>query len=160
MGLIQLAYVIGALLVGLLSKWVSINNAWKWVLGIALFFIPMSLAVTPMALKTGFWLPYVMFLASNIIMIVATMILNIFAIVRIQSQTPGENLGKVMAIIQAVAQCVAPFGQILYGAAFEGFETLPYIPLAIAGIVTAGTALIWRVMLRGVEFKEGAHKTV
>jgi hypothetical protein len=75
-------------------------------------------------------------------------ILSIFVIVRIQARTPGEHLGKVMAIIQAVAQCAAPIGQLLYGGALQGFKNAVYLPLLIAGGLTVLVALTGRAMLR------------
>ena len=148
MGLIQLATISGALMVGILSKRMQINTLWRWILGIALLFIPMTLSVTPMILQTGFWLPFVMFMLCIFIVVSITTLLSVFAVVRVQKITPDNMLGKVMAIIQAVAQCVAPIGQFLYGAAFEGFSGRPYLPLFIACLLIVCSSFAWRVMLK------------
>ena len=148
MGLIQLATILGALTVGVFSKRMRINTLWRWVLGIALLFIPIALSVTPMILQTGFWLPFAMFMLCIIVVVGVTTILSIYAVVRVQKKTPDEKLGKVMAIIQAVAQCVAPIGQFLYGAAFEGFSDRPYLPLMIACFVIGCCSFVWRAILK------------
>jgi MFS family permease len=148
MGLIEAASIIGALTVGVFSKKMRMNTVWSWILAVALLFIPLALSVTPVALGTGFWLPFVAFMLCVMLMTAATTILSIFVIVRIQAKTPGEHLGKVMAIIQAVAQCAAPIGQLLYGAAFQGFSGAVYLPLFIAGGLTVLIAFTGKAMLR------------
>jgi predicted MFS family arabinose efflux permease len=69
-------------------------------------------------------------------------------IVKIQEKTPNEHLGKVMAIIQAVAQCAAPTGQLIYGIMLERFDSAVYIPLLIAGLLTAGIAFMSKATLK------------
>ncbi|MDR1246695.1 MAG: MFS transporter, partial [Clostridiales Family XIII bacterium] len=110
MGLIEAASIIGALTVGVFSKKMRMNTVWRWILAIALLLVPLALSVTPAALGTGFWPPFVVFMLCVMLMTAAATILSIFVFVRIQAKTPGEHLGKVMAIIQAVAQCAAPIG--------------------------------------------------
>ncbi|MDR1156686.1 MAG: MFS transporter [Oscillospiraceae bacterium] len=147
MGLIEAASIIGALTVGVFSKKMRMDTVWRWILAIALLFVPLALSVTPAALGTGFWPPFVVFMLCVMLMTAATTILSIFVIVRIQAKTPGENLGKVMAIIQAVAQCAAPIGQLLYGAAFQGFSSAGYVPLLLAGGLTISIAFIGKATL-------------
>jgi MFS family permease len=148
MGLIQFAAMIGALTAGVFSKRMHLNTLWCWILGIAFLFIPMALSVTPLALKTGFWPPFALFLLSITIVVAVTSILNIFAIARIQEKTPNEKLGKVMAIVQAVAQCAAPVGQFIYGATFQSFSARPYLPLLFSACLMACIALSWKAMLK------------
>jgi hypothetical protein len=89
-----------------------------------------------------------MFMLCIMLMAAVATILSIFVIVRIQARTPGEHLGKVMAIIQAVAQCAAPIGQLLYGGAFQGFKDVVYLPLLIVGGLTVLVAFTGKAMLR------------
>jgi MFS family permease len=147
MGLIEAASIIGALTVGVFSKKMRMDTVWRWILVVALLFIPLALSVTDAAIGTGFWPPFVVFTLCVMLMAAATTILSIFVIVRIQAKTPGENLGKVMAIIQAAAQCAAPMGQRLYGAAFQGFSGADYIPLLLAGGLTILIAFIGKATL-------------
>jgi MFS family permease len=154
MGLINAASILGALTVGVFSKRMRTNNLWQWILGIAILFIPLAFSITPLVLNTGFLPSFALYMLCLILMVAATTILSIFVIVRIQAETPGENLGKVMAIIQAVAQCAAPIGQLMYGFAFEGFKDAAYIPLLIAGTLTALIAFIGKIMLQNEAFRK------
>jgi MFS family permease len=148
MGLIEAASIIGALTVGVFSKKMRMSTLWHWTLALALLFIPLALSVMPVVLGTGFWPPFVIFVLCVMLMATAATISSIFVIVRIQARTPGGHLGKVMAIIQAVAQCAAPIGQLLYGAAFQGFKNAVYLPLCIAGGLMVLVAFIGKAMFR------------
>ncbi|MDR1293505.1 MAG: MFS transporter [Bifidobacteriaceae bacterium] len=148
MGLIEAASIVGALTVGVFSTRMRISTIWRWILAAAVLFVLLALCVTPVGLSLGFWAPYAGFMACLMVMVAGTTILSIFVIVRIQTRTPGEHLGKVMAIIQAMAQCVAPVGQLLYGVAFQGFSNATYLPLLIAGGFTVLIALFARTTLR------------
>jgi MFS family permease len=152
MGLIEAAMILSALLVGVFSKKMRIQAIWRWVLGIALLFVPLSLSLTPAVFGTGFWPPFAAFTLCIMLMSAATTILSIFVIVKVQTKTPSENLGKVMAIIQAAAQCAAPVGQIAYGLAFERFDNAVYVPLLFAGLLTSGIALMGRITLKKESF--------
>jgi MFS family permease len=160
MGLINAASILGALSVGIFSKRMRVNTLWRLVLGIALLFIPLAFSVMPVALNIGFWPSFVLFMLCLMLMVAATTILSIFVVVRVQAETPGENLGKVMAIIQAVAQCAAPIGQLLYGFAFEGFKNAAYIPLLIACGATVAIALIGKVMLQNGSFRKAEGENI
>ncbi|MDR1961705.1 MAG: MFS transporter [Gracilibacteraceae bacterium] len=148
MGAVEAAMILGALLVGVFSKKMRVNTIWRWVLGIALLFVPLSLSLIPFVIDMGFWPPFFVFTLCIMLMAAATTILSIFVIVKIQVKTPNEHLGKVMAIIQAVAQCAAPIGQLIYGIMFERFASAVYIPLLLAGIFTAGIAFMSKATLK------------
>jgi MFS family permease len=148
MGIIETAMIVGALLSGFFGKRMRIDTIWRWIPAIALLFVPLSLSVTPMALGMGFLPPFVLFLLCFSLMAAMTTILSIFVVVRVQAKTPCGNLGKVMAIIQAAAQCAAPAGQIAYGFMFERFDSAVYVPLLLAGLLTLGIALMGKITLK------------
>ena len=158
MGLLETALILGALLVGVFSKRMRVNTVWRWIFGIALLFAPLALSVTPVLLNTGIWPPFVLFMLCVMLMAAATTILSIFVIVRIQARTPDENLGKMMAIIHAAAQCAAPVGQLLYGGALEFWDSAAYIPLLLAGGLTFAIALIGKSMLKNEEISNDTNR--
>jgi hypothetical protein len=151
MGIVEIAMIVGALLLGVFGKKMRINTLWRWILTIALLFVPITLSLTPAALDFGFWPPFTLFIICVSVMAATTTILSIIVITKVQTKTPGESLGKVMAIIQAVAQCAAPIGQMAYGCMFKRFDSAVYVPLLIAGTLTAGIAVLGKLTLR----KEG-----
>jgi MFS family permease len=157
MGIIEFAMILGALLIGAFGKKMRVSTLWRWILVISLLFVPLAFSVTPLILGLGHFPPFVLFLLCMSLMAAATTILSIFVITKVQAKTPGENLGKVMAIIQAVAQCAAPIGQIAYGFMFEQFEGVVYIPLLIGGILTLGIALFGKITLKKEDLSNGIN---
>ncbi|WP_438357253.1 MFS transporter [Bacillus toyonensis] len=136
MGLIDLAPILGALSIGFFAKKLQMKTLYYWMLIIALLVIPVAISVTPFILNLGHYPPFILFILSSIFIAMIMTIVSIYIITVVQKKTPNENLGKVMAIITAVSQCMAPIGQIAYGFMFEGFSMKIYLPiLAISFII-------------------------
>ncbi len=145
MGIIEVATIIGALTVGIFTKKLSMAKFYLWSLLIALITIPMALSVTPMILKMGFYPSFILFILCSVLITAMATILSIFVITKIQKKTPDENMGKVLAIVLAAAQCAAPAGQFLYGILFEMFSKSIYIPILI---LTLGMLMVTAVSKR------------
>ena len=75
-------------------------------------------------------------------------LLSIFVISKVQKKTPNENLGKVMSIIMAVANCTTPIGQMIYGIAFETFQTRLYLPILFISILLFISAAVTQSSLK------------
>ena len=58
-----------------------------------------------------------------------------------------------MAILFAVATCVTPIGQIIYGALIDNFNSSVYIPVFIACGFTLAIAVVAKVILKDSESK-------
>jgi MFS family permease len=159
MGAVEASMILGALLVGVFGKKMRVNTIWRWVLGIALMFVPLSLSLVPSMIDMGFWTSFSAFTLCITLMAAATTMLSIFVITRVQAKTPDENLGKVMAIMQAAAQCAAPIGQLIYGVMFERFDSAVYIPFLLAGLLTSGIALMSKATLKKEDITNGANYT-
>ena len=74
--------------------------------------------------------------------------LSVYFISVVQKHTPNSIMGKVMAIIMAVAQCAAPVGQILYGQLFECYKTNAYVVVLIMMVMVIVLALIAKRYLK------------
>lgn len=148
MGIAQLSTILGALLVGAGSKKMTISTLYKPLLFTAALILPMAFAVLPFFLELGYWPSFVLFFTSGAAIMALMTMISIFVITAVQLKTPNEMLGKVMAIVMAVAQCAAPLGQAMYGFAFERFHTAVYIPVLLACLSTVLIAFAARAMLK------------
>lgn len=126
----------------------GINNLYFWVFITALLIVPMALAVTPLILHIGYYPSYTLFVGSALVIAMVLTVISIYVITLVQKETPNENLGKVMAIIIAVSQCMAPIGQILYGLLFEAFSVKVYVPILMISIVMVMMAMATKRILR------------
>ncbi len=148
MGLINVATIIGALSVGFFAKKIQVSTLHYWLLIIAVLVLPTALSVTPIMLNLGYYPSFILFIISTVLIAMIMTIASIFVITKVQKKTPNENLGKVMAIITAASQCMAPIGQIIYGLAFESFSGYVYLPTLFVSIVMLGLTLLTYRMMR------------
>ncbi|MCU4760595.1 MFS transporter [Bacillus cereus] len=147
MGLIDFATIIGALSIGFFAKKLQMQTLYYWMILIALLVIPMALSVTPVILNLGYYPPFILFILSSILIAMIMTIVSIYVITVVQKKTPNENLGKVMAIITAVSQCMAPIGQVVYGFMFEEFSMKIYLPILVISFIMLLIAVVTKKIL-------------
>jgi len=148
MGVINFASILGALTIGVFAKRMQVNTLHRWIIVITLMLLPIALSVAPFVLDRGFYPSFLLFMAGAIPIATVATILSIFIIAKVQKVTPNENLGKVMAIIMAVAQCAAPLGQVIYGVLFKSFSTTLYILVLAVSLIMLVIAGISRRILK------------
>lgn len=138
-GALGLGGLIGGLLAGTSTQKIKIRYNYIYLMicsATALIMGVSLMSVVPSSI--GFWLITVM---SFITMCVSTMFtISIFTVV--QQQTPIHLLGKVMATIIAVSSCFQPIGQAIYGELFENLETISWVIMVGAAIVSFGVSIL------------------
>ncbi|WP_242308907.1 MFS transporter [Bacillus cereus group sp. BfR-BA-01524] len=148
MGLIDFATILGALSIGFFAKKLQMKTLYNWMLIIASLVIPVALSVTPFTLNLGYYPPCILFILSSLLIAMIMTIVSIYVITVVQKKTPNENLGKVMAFITAVSQCMAPIGQVVYGFMFERFSTKIYLPIFAISFIMILIAIVTKKILR------------
>lgn len=115
----------------------------------AFLVIPMAIAVIQPMLQIGYYASYLLFTGCALVMAMMMTIISIYVMTLVQKETPNENLGKVMAIMMAVSQCMAPLGQMGYGLLFEIFRANLFIPILMICVMMLLLALLthrlWRI---------------
>lgn len=147
MASINAATILGALSIGLVAKKMHTTTIHRWIIAIAILLVPMALTLIPMVSNLGYYPSYFVFVGLSIPVCALLTMLSIFVITWVQRSTPDENLGKVMAIVTAVAQCAAPLGQVIYGMLFERFSIQVYLPVFLAAIAMLGIGVLAKWML-------------
>jgi MFS family permease len=148
MGIINFATILGALTVGIFAKRLRINTLYRLILTIAVLLLPTALSVMPFMLGLGFYPPFILFMLCVVPIAMILTIASIFVITGVQKKTPNEYLGKVMAIIMAVAQCAAPAGQFMYGILFREFSRTVYVPILLVSVVMFALMVVSQRMLK------------
>ena len=151
MGVINFATILGALSIGFFAKKMRLKTLHRWLFASALMMILMAVSLTPFVLELRHYLSFILFMAGAVLIAASMTIISIFITTKVQKVTPNENLGKVMAIITAVAQCAAPLGQVLYGLIFETWGAHVYIPTIFVGIITLLLGILTRLLLKQEE---------
>ncbi len=79
----------------------------------------------------------------------SAMLFTVVLLTLVQAQVPGQLLGKVIACIQAVANCASPLGQAAYGVLFDRLP--PWAVLLGAAVLSALVSLRSRRVFRRLE---------
>lgn len=151
MGLINFATILGALSIGFFAKKMRLKTLHRWLFACSLMMIFMTVSLMPFVLGMGYYPSFILFMLGAVPIAASMTMISIYIITKVQRVTPNENLGKVMAIITAVAQCAAPLGQILYGVIFEKWSAQIFIPTLFVSIVTLLLGVLTRQMLKREE---------
>jgi len=151
MGTINFASILGALTVGIFAKRIKMNTLYRLILVIAVLLLPIALSVMPFMLGLGLYPPFMLFMLCVVPIAMILTITSIFVITAVQKKTSNEYLGKVMAIIMAVAQCTSPAGQFMYGILFREFSRTVYIPIFLVSAVMFALTVISQRMLKNEE---------
>ena len=128
MGIIDFATILGALTMGYFAK-AAYSHPLYLGIGVSLFGNSHGYGCAPRALQIGYYPSYSLFIGCALIIAMMMTIISIYVMTLVQKETPNEQLGKVMAIMMAVSQCMAPLGQMGYGLLFEFFQGNIYIPV-------------------------------
>ena len=138
-GALGLGGLIGGLLAGTSTQKLKIRYNYIYLLICSSTALIMGISLmSAIPTSIGFWLITIM---SFVTMCVSTMFtISIFTVV--QQQTPIHLLGKVMATIIAVSSCFQPIGQAIYGEQFENLETISWVIMVGAAIVSFGVSIL------------------
>ena len=149
MGFVNFATILGALSIGFFAKKMRLKTLHRWIITCALL-IPTAVSLMPFVLA---WVITLLLSCLCWVLFDCGKYDDHFYLhrLKVQKMTPNENLGKVMAIMTAVAQCAAPIGQILYGIIFEKWSAQIFIPTIFVGIVTLLLGVLTRQMLKNEE---------
>ena len=66
----------------------------------------------------------------------------------VQTATPRNLIGKVIAVIMTVAMCAQPLGNALYGILFEACKGFEYAAVLFSGVVSLGIAMSIRAVFK------------
>ncbi|MDR1736222.1 MAG: MFS transporter [Oscillospiraceae bacterium] len=146
--LIGLSSILGALTIGIFAKRIHVRTIYREISMVALFLLPMAAAVVPPVLRLGYLPSFALFMGGAIPIAMAGTIISIIVLAKMQRVTSNENLGKVMAITMAAAQCVAPLGQVAYGFIFGAFKNHLYYPILGVFLIVLGIAAFARRIFR------------
>lgn len=144
----EFGMILGAMTAGLFAKNMRVSTLSRWLVGIALLIMPLAISLLPSMLNLGYYPSFILFFLFTVPILMILTSISIYIITHVQRETPNDLLGKVMAIIMAVAQCVAPIGQIIYGLLFETFSLMVFIPTIILSIITLLLALTAKILFK------------
>ena len=124
--------LLGGMLAGVLGTKLKPRHGSVCLLACAGMAGVMGLAVLPgVPTAASYWLITGMAMA----VMATAMLFTVVLLTLVQAQVPGQLLGKVIACVQAVANCASPLGQAAYGLLFDHLP--PWTVLLAAAALSA-----------------------
>lgn len=134
----------GGILAGVLGERLDIRRAHFLLLGCALGILPMGLSLALAPASAG----YVVVAVCSFMLMVLSTLFSVQMMAFVQSQTPGELVGKVISCLLALSMCAQPIGQAMYGVMFE--QCPAWLVVCGASGVSALVALASRAAFRSL----------
>ena len=133
--------LIGGISAGIFANKLSIHKSGNLVIACAICVFPISAAL--ILFSSGMINYIVITLCCFFIMIFST-IFTVQMMSFIQTETPQNLIGKVIAVILTVSMCAQPLGNALYGILFEVCRGYEYTVVLFSGIISLIIAISTR----------------
>ena len=151
-GALGLGGLAGGLLGGIIGGRLKLKNGYLLLGGCSVSALVMGFGLFSFVPPfVGYWLITGMSFAA---MALSTMF-TIQMCSMVQQQTPSHLIGKIMALIMAVANCAAPAGQALYGLLFDVCSNVPWAVLLGAAVISIGISVYSKKVFLKLEIANG-----
>lgn len=94
-----------------------------------------------LALSSSGMVNYIVITACCFAVMVFSTVFTVEMLSFIQTETPQNMIGKVIAVILAVSMCAQPLGNALYGVLFEACKGIEYAVVLLSGALSLAVAL-------------------
>nr|WP_325184164.1 MFS transporter [uncultured Oscillibacter sp.] len=148
-GAMGLGGLFGGVLAALLGERLRLRRGGVLLLTAGLTAAGMGLSLLPGVPPVPGWLGVTAM--SFAVMVLSTLLVVVLS-AAVQSRTPPDLMGKVMAFIMAVSNCASPLGQAVYGVLFEACPA--WAVLLGAAAAAAAAALYSRRVFRALDGEE------
>lgn len=139
----------GGICAGVFAKKLSIQKSGNLIIACAVCVFPIGIAL--MLCSSGIVNYIVITICCFIIMVFST-IFTVQMLSFVQTETPQNLIGKVIAVILTVSMCAQPLGNAIYGVLFEICAGFEYAVVLFSGVVSlliaAGAGTIFKEELR------------
>ena len=132
-GALALGGLSGGIGAGIFAKRLAIQKSGNLVISCALSVFPIGLSL--LLFSSGIINYLVITVCCFMIMVFST-ILTIQMMAFVQTETPQNLIGKVIAVIFTVSMCAQPLGNAMYGVLFEICNGYEYAVVLFSGIVS------------------------
>ena len=142
----------GGIGAGIFADRLKIRRAGSLVAAAAVCVFPMGAAL--LLCPSGMVNYVILTLCCFVIMVFSTMF-SVQMMSFIQTETPQQLIGKVIAVVLTVSMCAQPLGNALYGVLFEVCKGFEYTVVLFSGVTSLGIALGAVRIFRGFGAEEG-----
>ncbi|HCO73997.1 MAG TPA: MFS transporter [Clostridium sp.] len=147
-GAMALGGLCGGILTAIFSKKLKLTSS-----HIFMFLCSLSVGVMAIPLLLGManMVSYVVITATSFVIMALATMFSVQMIAAVQSETPPELVGKVIAVMISLSMCAQPIGQAIYGVAFDQFSNHTGIILLVVAILSAAISLTSKDIFKNMD---------
>lgn len=123
----------GGICAGIFAKKLTIRRAGDLIIGCAACVFPMGIA---MMLSSSAMVNYLVIIICCFFMMICSTVFMVQMMSFVQTETPQDLIGKVIAVILTVSMCAQPLGNAMYGFLFEACGGFEFAVILFAGAVS------------------------
>ena len=123
----------GGICAGIFGNKLEIHKSGKLIIACAICVFPIS--ATLVLFPSGM-INYIVIIVCCFVIMVFSTIFTVQMMSFVQTETPQNLFGKVIAVILTISMCAQPLGNALYGILFEIWKGFEYIVVLFSGIVS------------------------
>ncbi len=137
--------IAGAILAGIVSKKVSMNKSYVFLFVACMGILPIAIGshLTEIPIVA-----YVFIIIGELVCIMFATLFNVFGQTFVQTRTPNELMGKIMAFVMAIATCAYPLGQAMYGVLFDVLKNQVWLVILIGAVLSLLVSVAAQMNLR------------
>ena len=109
------------------------KKAWNLIVGCAAWVFPIGIT---MILFSSGMINYMVMLICCFFIVACSTIFTVIIMSFVQAETPGNLIGKVIAVILTVSMCAQPLGSAVYGVLFEVCHGYEFAVVLFGGVVS------------------------
>ena len=137
----------GGILTAALSKKLKLQNSHSLLLSCGL---ATGVMAVPLLLRLDSMVSYEVIAAAGFVIMGFATMFSIQMMAAVQTETPPELVGKVIALMMSLSMCAQPIGQAIYGAAFDFFSGHTGAVLLAAAAISVVISLISKRMFQKI----------
>lgn len=147
-GAMALGGLCGGILTAVFSKKLKLTSS-----HILMFLCSLSVGVmaVPLLLGMANMVSYAVITATSFVIMALATMFSVQMIAAVQSETPPELVGKVIAVMISLSMCAQPIGQAIYGVAFDQFSNHTGIILLVVAILSAAVSLTSKDIFKNMD---------
>ena len=147
-GVFAAGAVLGGFLAGVLSGKLQSKTGTHLLIGCSLCVIIGGFALQAINLSMA---AYIVLIGSCGLLLTIHTVFQIQMVTYLQLLTPKDLIGKVISCFMCTVMCTMPFGQVIYGFAFEHIGHNIYLLFYAAGVIMIGISIFTRRIFCGID---------
>lgn len=137
----------GGIAAGIFARRLAVNKSGNLIITCALGVLPMGAVL---AMTSSGIINYIVIIGSGFTIMVFSTVFTVQMMSFIQTETPQNLIGKVIAVIFTISMCAQPLGNALYGILFEICNGFEYAVVLFSGIVSLAIAVCARRLFQSL----------